>query len=43
MATVFIPMDQRQKFVNKIQKYIETADAERPKNYILINYALFLI
>ena len=37
MATVFIPMDQRQKFVNKIQKYIETADAERPKNYILIN------
>lgn len=37
MATVFIPMDQRQKFIKKIEKYIETADADRPKNYILIN------
>ncbi|MDE9410307.1 S8 family peptidase [Acinetobacter nosocomialis] len=37
MATVFIPMDQRQKFISKISKYIETADDVKPKNYILIN------
>lgn len=37
MATVFIPMEQRQKFLTKIQKYIETADDEKPKNYNLIN------
>lgn len=37
IATVFVPMDQRQKFINKISKYIETAWKEKPNNYILLN------
>lgn len=37
IATVFIPMDQRRKVLNKIEKYIETAERQKPKNYILVN------